>query len=286
MPAGVGLSPSRITKSIALLRSIMRPPCLRSPGTPACCTTPSMSILRGIAISRARARLAVGSALFGLARARRSDTRIPAVCDIEAPRATDPGISLASGAGTGACSISRQTNWWSTYVQVPMPALPAARRTRRRGRRPGDGHGTVVNHFNKAHKGRLSRALVSSRTEPDDPAEVAAIARRAGMRVERDGNDLTVVVSAGLRQLLLRVEPRPLLTGPDSSRRRWPWPQRADRGVRANGSQRKKRQEFSQVILLMSVSSAPAAVRSASTSSPGSATIRTPTASGPTRPSR
>ena len=59
-----------------------------------------------------------------------------------------------------------------------------------------DGHRTVVTHFNKAHKGRLARALVSSRAEPDDAAKVAAIARRAGMRVERDGNELTVVVDA------------------------------------------------------------------------------------------
>ena len=39
-------------------------------------------------------------------------------------------------------------------------------------------------------------ALVSSRAEPDDAAKVAAIARRAGMRVERDGNELTVVIDA------------------------------------------------------------------------------------------
>ena len=59
-----------------------------------------------------------------------------------------------------------------------------------------DGHRTVVSHFNKAHKGRLARALATSRAEPDDAAKVAAIARRAGMRVERDGNELTVVVDA------------------------------------------------------------------------------------------
>jgi uncharacterized protein len=57
-----------------------------------------------------------------------------------------------------------------------------------------DGHRTVVSHFNKAHKGRLARALVSSRAEPDDAAKVASIAKRAGMRIERDGNELTVVI--------------------------------------------------------------------------------------------
>ena len=59
-----------------------------------------------------------------------------------------------------------------------------------------DGRRTVVSHFNKAHKGRLARALVTSRAEPDDAAKVVAIARKAGMRVERSGNGLTIVVDA------------------------------------------------------------------------------------------
>jgi cytoplasmic iron level regulating protein YaaA (DUF328/UPF0246 family) len=57
-----------------------------------------------------------------------------------------------------------------------------------------DGSRVVVSHFNKAHKGLLARALVSSRSEPADAAKVAAVARRAGMRVERSGDALTVVV--------------------------------------------------------------------------------------------
>ena len=57
-----------------------------------------------------------------------------------------------------------------------------------------DGHRTVVSHFNKAHKGKLARALAGSRSEPTDAAGVAAVARRAGLRVERRGNELTVVV--------------------------------------------------------------------------------------------
>jgi cytoplasmic iron level regulating protein YaaA (DUF328/UPF0246 family) len=59
-----------------------------------------------------------------------------------------------------------------------------------------DGRRTVVTHFNKAHKGRLARALATTRAEPDDAAAVVAVARRAGMRVERDGNALTVLVPA------------------------------------------------------------------------------------------
>ena len=59
-----------------------------------------------------------------------------------------------------------------------------------------DGRRTVVSHFNKAHKGRLARVLAAARSEPDDATSVAALARRAGMRVERNGSDLTVVVPA------------------------------------------------------------------------------------------
>jgi cytoplasmic iron level regulating protein YaaA (DUF328/UPF0246 family) len=59
-----------------------------------------------------------------------------------------------------------------------------------------DGSRAVVSHFNKAHKGRLARALATTRAEPGDAAAVAAVARRAGMRVERRGLELTVVVPA------------------------------------------------------------------------------------------
>jgi cytoplasmic iron level regulating protein YaaA (DUF328/UPF0246 family) len=59
-----------------------------------------------------------------------------------------------------------------------------------------DGNRKVVTHFNKAHKGRLARALAGSKSEPDDAAGVATVARRAKMRVERDGDELTIVVPA------------------------------------------------------------------------------------------
>jgi uncharacterized protein len=55
----------------------------------------------------------------------------------------------------------------------------------------------VVSHFNKAHKGRLARALAVTRAEPSDAAGVAAVARRAGMRAERRGaSHLDVIVPA------------------------------------------------------------------------------------------
>jgi cytoplasmic iron level regulating protein YaaA (DUF328/UPF0246 family) len=151
--------------------------------------------LTGAAASRAHARLAVGSALFGLLRA---DDLIPAY-----------RLSASS-------KLPRQPTLSSRWRPVLEPVLAdvAAHELvvdlrsgsyAALGRAPGavtvdvvtehaDGHRTVVSHFNKAHKGRLARALVSSRAEPDDAAKVAAITRRAGMRVEREGDELTIVV--------------------------------------------------------------------------------------------
>jgi cytoplasmic iron level regulating protein YaaA (DUF328/UPF0246 family) len=60
-----------------------------------------------------------------------------------------------------------------------------------------DGSRAVVSHFNKAHKGRLARALAVTRAEPAGAAAVAAVARRAGMQVERTAPaHLDVIVPA------------------------------------------------------------------------------------------
>lgn len=153
--------------------------------------------LRGASAARARARLAVGSALFGLLRA---DDAVP-------------GYRLSAGSKlpTGGTLAAR----WRPVLEPVLAALAAQELIvdlrsgsyAALGRLPGavdvdvvaehpDGRRTVVSHFNKAHKGRLARALASSRAEPNDAAAVATLARRAGMRVERTGNELIVVVPA------------------------------------------------------------------------------------------
>jgi len=153
--------------------------------------------LRGAAAARATARLAVGSALFGLLRA---DDLVPA-------------YRLSAGSKLpGRQTLSAR---WRPLLEPVLTTLAADELVvdlrsgsyAGLGRLPGavrvdvlaehaDGHRTVVSHFNKAHKGRFARALVSSRAEPSDAAAVAAVARRAGMRVEREGDELTVVTSA------------------------------------------------------------------------------------------
>ena len=76
-----------------------------------------------------------------------------------------------------------------------LARLPGAVRVDVLAERP-DGQRTVVSHFNKAHKGRLARALAATRAEPNDAAGVAAVARRAGLPVERRGTTLTVLMAA------------------------------------------------------------------------------------------
>ncbi|TPG33618.1 peroxide stress protein YaaA [Mycolicibacterium hodleri] len=151
--------------------------------------------LRGAAASRARARLAVSSALFGLLRA---DDAVPAY-----------RLSAGSKLPGGATLAAR----WRPVLEPVLARLAGAELVvdlrsgsyAALGRLPGavdvdvvaehaDGRRTIVSHFNKAHKGRLARVLASSRSEPNDASAVAALARRAGMRVERKGNELIVVV--------------------------------------------------------------------------------------------
>lgn len=153
--------------------------------------------LKGAAAQRARARLAVGSALFGLLCA---DDPIPAY-----------RLSASSKLPGGQTLTAR----WKPFLEPVLARVAAADLVvdlrsgsyAALGRVPGsvrvdvltegvDGSRTVVSHFNKAHKGRLARVLAASRAEPEDAAAVATVARRAGLRVERAGLALTVVVPA------------------------------------------------------------------------------------------
>ncbi|MGV0597370.1 peroxide stress protein YaaA [Mycolicibacterium porcinum] len=153
--------------------------------------------LRGAAATRARARLAVGSALFGLLRA---DDPVPAYrLSASSKLPGQPGLAkrwrpllepvLADIAAHELIVDLRSGSY------AGLGRIPDAVRVQVLAEH-ADGHRTVVSHFNKAHKGHLARALAGSRAEPSDAAAVAAVARRHGMNVERDGDELTVVVPA------------------------------------------------------------------------------------------
>lgn len=153
--------------------------------------------LRGAMAVRARARLVIGSALFGLLRA---DDQVPAYRLSAASRLPGkPSLAsrwrpllepLLTELATENLIVDLRSG---SYVGLGRP--PAAVSVNVLAEHP-DGRRTVVTHFNKAHKGRLARALATTRAEPKDAAAVAAVARKAGMRVERSGDELTVVVPA------------------------------------------------------------------------------------------
>lgn len=153
--------------------------------------------LSGAAAARAAARLAVGSALFGLLRAGdpipayrlSASSKIPGrpglatrwrpVLEpvLDELAADELVVDMRSGSYSG---LGRLTEAVTVTVVAEYT----------------DGRRATVSHFNKAHKGRLARVLATTRSEPTDTAGVAAVARRAGMRVERTDRQLTVVVPA------------------------------------------------------------------------------------------
>ncbi|MGE2717096.1 peroxide stress protein YaaA [Mycolicibacterium litorale] len=153
--------------------------------------------LRGATAARARQRLAIGSALFGLLRA---DDPVPAY-RLSATAKLPGSASLTARWRPVLEPVLAGIAEQELVVDLRSGSYAAL------GRLPGavrvdvlaehaDGRRTVVSHFNKAHKGRLARALATTRAEPNDAAAVATVARRAGMRVERDGDELVVIVPA------------------------------------------------------------------------------------------
>ncbi|MBX8690103.1 peroxide stress protein YaaA [Mycobacterium sp. 20091114027_K0903767] len=153
--------------------------------------------LRGAAATRARARLAVGSALFGLLRA---DDPVPAYrLSASSKLPGQPGLAkrwrpllepVLADIAAHELIVDLRSGSYAGLGRIPEAVRVQVLADH------ADGHRTVVSHFNKAHKGHLARALAGSRAEPSDAAAVAAVARRHGMNVERDGDELTVVVPA------------------------------------------------------------------------------------------
>jgi cytoplasmic iron level regulating protein YaaA (DUF328/UPF0246 family) len=154
--------------------------------------------LSGAEAMRARARLVIGSALFGLLRA---DDRVPAYrLSATSKLPTKPTLAvrwrpllepLLTELATENLIVDLRSGSY-----VALGRTPTAIRVDVLAEHP-DGRRSVVTHFTKAHKGRLARALATTRAEPDNAAAIAAVARRVGMHVERTGNELTVVVPAG-----------------------------------------------------------------------------------------
>lgn len=194
----LGLSPKQddeIERNATLLSSATLPAIHRYTGV--LYDALDVRSIHGVTASRAAARLAVGSALFGLLRA---NDMVPAY-RLSATSKLPGGPTLAARWKPALEPELERLARDELIVDLRSGSYAAL------GRIPGavdvdviaehaDGRRTVVSHFNKAHKGRLARALATTRAEPADAAAVAAVARRAGMRVERTGAQLVVVVPA------------------------------------------------------------------------------------------
>nr|WP_222131719.1 peroxide stress protein YaaA [Pseudonocardia sp. C8] len=146
---------------------------------------------------RARSRLAVCSALFGLVGA---DDPIPAYrlsAGSKLPGAgtlaarwrpvLDPLLHRISG---GELVVDLRSGGYAALGAVPGAVTVNVLAER------ADGSRSVVSHHNKSHKGALARLLATSRAEPSDAGAVARIARRAGHTVERTGDHLDLVIPA------------------------------------------------------------------------------------------
>lgn len=135
--------------------------------------------------AKALARLAVGSALFGVVRAGdpipayrlSGGTRLAGLPTLPALwRETLTPALLA--AADGELVVDLRSGSYQALGPVPG-AVTATVLTEQ-----PDGSRTVVSHFNKHHKGLLARALVLTRAEPADVKGVARVAAKAGLRVE------------------------------------------------------------------------------------------------------
>jgi uncharacterized protein len=146
--------------------------------------------------ARAAGRLRVGSALFGVVR---GDDPIPAY-RLSAGSAL-PGLPTLRAlwkpalspvlAGLDDVVVDLRSGSYAALAPVPGAVTVEVL-----SERP-DGTRSVVSHFNKAHKGRVARLLATTTGEPDTPARLRGLLRRAGLHVEHDGGTaLTLVVPA------------------------------------------------------------------------------------------
>ncbi|WP_429422126.1 peroxide stress protein YaaA [Nocardia sp. GAS34] len=135
--------------------------------------------------AKAQARLAIGSALFGVVRATdpipayrlSGGSKLPGCSTLAALWKPVLGPALREET-VGQLTVDLRSGTYAQLGRIPG-AVTATVLTER-----PDGSRTVVSHFNKHHKGLLARALVCSRAEPTDIAALARIAEKAGLQVE------------------------------------------------------------------------------------------------------
>jgi cytoplasmic iron level regulating protein YaaA (DUF328/UPF0246 family) len=147
---------------------------------------------------RTSTRLAVVSSVFGLIR---PGDRIPAY---RLSGGTSlPGLGPVAGLWRGALGpafeeavgdgllVDLRSGTYGAFWRPPTSARVATVRVLHEA----GGVRKVVSHFNKATKGRLTRALLEDGANPRTPARLAEALRDLGWAVELDGSQLDVVVT-------------------------------------------------------------------------------------------
>lgn len=153
--------------------------------------------LRGAARERARHRLAVASALFGVLRA---DDPIPAY-RLSGGSAL-PGLgslrswwrpvlepALARFGDGGELVVDLRSGPYAALARVPGSVTARVVTEDPSGRR------RTVSHHNKAHKGRLAAALATTPREPATVDDVVSVATAAGLECERTGDTAVELVT-------------------------------------------------------------------------------------------
>lgn len=151
--------------------------------------------LTGAAHARARSRLWIGSALFGIV------------------AAADPIPHYRLSAGTQLPGLGTLRSTWKSALTTATAAWAAdlvvdlrSGGYHRLGPVSGavtvdvvteypDGSRKVVSHFSKHHKGLLARTLATSRAEMDDVASLLRVVRRAGHTIERTTDTVLTMVT-------------------------------------------------------------------------------------------
>lgn len=147
----------------------------------------------------ALARLAIGSALFGVVGA--TDPiphyRLSASSKIPQADGTMPTMKARWGktitevlGEVSGLIVDLRSGGYQQLGKVPGAVTVRVEAVQ------DDGSRKVVSHFNKFYKGQLARLLAQAESEPEDGAQVAEVARAAGMEMELgEGLELTMVVS-------------------------------------------------------------------------------------------
>lgn len=137
--------------------------------------------------ARAGARLAVASALFGIA------------------RATDPIPAYRLSGGSVLPGVGPLRDLWRPAIEPELSTMDELVVDLRSGgyaalaRLPravtvhvvaedGAGRRTAVSHHNKAHKGHLARAVATSAKEPASILDLLRVAKAAGLRLDQAGD--------------------------------------------------------------------------------------------------